>query len=139
MQTTSFKLKVIHRNESIAEALFTVDSVPYTVFLLWEEVENLIADGFLKPGTGTVQYSSEPYYYQKTKSYDRKRNFTIQVDAKEPASEIYRWCNLHTGERVVRFAMKETDYLELIRSGFFIRNGTWLDDAKVWNTTEVYV
>lgn len=47
-------------------------------------------------------------------------------------------CNLYTGQRVVRILMHVADYENLIRDGFFIRDGKRRDDAKVLNTTLTY-
>lgn len=47
-------------------------------------------------------------------------------------------CNLYTGDRCVKIYMSHTDYRELIRDGFFIRDGKTTDSADVINTTFTY-
>lgn len=47
-------------------------------------------------------------------------------------------CNIYTGERCVKIFMSEYDYKELIRDGFFIRDGKESDSANILNTTAVY-
>ena len=47
-------------------------------------------------------------------------------------------CSLYTGERCVRMYISVNDYDEMIRDGFFIRNGKNRDSAGVLNTTEEY-
>lgn len=47
-------------------------------------------------------------------------------------------CNLFTGERCVKIYMSVSDYKDLIRDGFFIRDGKERDSANVLNTTLNY-
>lgn len=61
----------------------------------------------------------------------------IQIDVKGVASGIVT-CNLYTGNRCIKVYMNEYDYKDLIRDGFFIRDGKEKDSANVLNTTLVY-
>jgi hypothetical protein len=58
----------------------------------------------------------------------------LQIDVKriENGTAV---CNLYTGDRCVRIIMTEQSYHELIRDGFFIRDGATKDSADVINTT----
>jgi hypothetical protein len=62
----------------------------------------------------------------------------VQIDVKKVLDKGIVQCNLYTGERCVKIFMSEYDYSELMRDGFFIRDGKSLDSANVLNTTEVY-
>jgi len=62
---------------------------------------------------------------------------SIQIDVTEIRDGIVI-CNLYTSERCVKIIMQPHDYQELIRDGFFIRDGKELDSANVLNTTEYY-
>jgi len=48
-------------------------------------------------------------------------------------------CSLYTGERCVQIVMQEYEYENLIRDGFFIRNGQSKDSAGVLNTSDMYL
>ena len=61
----------------------------------------------------------------------------IQIDVTQIKGNTVM-CNMYTGVLCVRIAMSNRDYEELIRKGFFIRDGKTLDSANVLNTTEVY-
>lgn len=61
----------------------------------------------------------------------------IQIDVKE-LKDGYAICNLQTGDRDVTILLPESDYLKLIKDGFFIRNGETRDSAGILNTTKVY-
>jgi hypothetical protein len=50
----------------------------------------------------------------------------------------YVFCDLYTGDRVVKIIMARYEYENLIRDGFFIRDGKERDSAGVLNTTKVY-
>lgn len=67
-----------------------------------------------------------------------KPDHYIQIDVKEICSN-HVICNMYTGILCVRIAMSKTDYEELNRKGFFIRDGKTRDSANVLNTTETYV
>jgi hypothetical protein len=62
---------------------------------------------------------------------------TIQIDVKE-LKEGFAVCVLSTDQRDVTILMPESDYLKLIKDGFFVRDGTSKDSAGILNTTEVY-
>ena len=62
---------------------------------------------------------------------------TIQIDVKE-LKEGFAICVLSTDQRDVTVLMPESDYLKLIKDGFFVRDGTSKDSAGILNTTEVY-
>lgn len=47
-------------------------------------------------------------------------------------------CSMYTGERCIKIFMEKYEYENLIRDGFFIRDGKERDSANVLNTTEVY-
>lgn len=61
----------------------------------------------------------------------------MQVDVKEVTDTHVR-CNLYTGERCVKIFMSVSDYQDLMRDGFFIRDGKEKDSANVLNTTLEY-
>lgn len=63
---------------------------------------------------------------------------SIQIDVKEITFNNFAKCNLYTDNRCVTIYMTESDYKELVRDGFFIRDGKTKDSANVLNTTEVY-
>lgn len=46
---------------------------------------------------------------------------------------------LYTGNRCVKIAMSASEYNDLVRDGFFIRDGKQLDSAGVMNTTDVFI
>ncbi len=46
--------------------------------------------------------------------------------------------SLRTGERDVTILIPESEYLKLIKDGFFIRDGESRDSAGVLNTTATY-
>lgn len=63
----------------------------------------------------------------------------IQIDVKTVCEETnVARCNLFTGDRCVKIAMSKSDYDDLVRDGFFIRDGKEVDSANVLNTTESY-
>lgn len=62
----------------------------------------------------------------------------VQIDVKE-VKDNHVICNMYTGVLCVKIAMSKNDYEELIRKGFFIRDGKNRDSADVLNTTETYV
>jgi hypothetical protein len=62
----------------------------------------------------------------------------VQIDVKE-IKENHVICNMYTGVLCVKIAIGKNDYEELIRKGFFIRDGKSRDSANVLNTTETYV
>lgn len=65
--------------------------------------------------------------------------FKMQIDVKQiDASKNFATCNLYTGERCVKIFMSVTDYENLLRDGFFIRDGKERDSADVLNTTLTY-
>jgi hypothetical protein len=47
-------------------------------------------------------------------------------------------CNLYTENRCVRIVMHENEYENLLKEGFFIREGKNVDSAEVLNTTATY-
>lgn len=61
----------------------------------------------------------------------------IQIDVKK-VQDGFAHCNLQTGGRDVAIIMKEEDYDGLMEDGFFLRDGTQRDSAKVWNTTKMF-
>lgn len=61
----------------------------------------------------------------------------IQIDVKRQEGP-YVLCGMYTGVLYVEISMKTSDYHELIRKGFFIRDGKTVDSAGVLNTTETY-
>lgn len=61
----------------------------------------------------------------------------IQIDAMVIVENVVS-CNMYTGKRCVKIAMHKNDYDELIRTGFFIRDGKAKDSANVLNTTTCY-
>lgn len=61
----------------------------------------------------------------------------MQIDVKEINNSVVK-CNLYTDERCVKIYMSFDDYKELIRDGFFIRDGKEFDSANVLNTTNTY-
>lgn len=63
----------------------------------------------------------------------------IQIDVKTVCEETnVARCNLYAGGRCVKIIMSKSDYDNLVRDGFFIRDGKELDSANVLNTTEAY-
>jgi hypothetical protein len=48
-------------------------------------------------------------------------------------------CNMYTGDRCVKICMAVQNYNDLIRDGFFLRDGIGKDSAGVLNTTNVYI
>lgn len=62
----------------------------------------------------------------------------VQVDVKSSTDE-WTICNMYTGVLCVEIALRTSEYKELIRKGFFIRDGKEKDSAGILNTTEVYV
>lgn len=62
----------------------------------------------------------------------------IQIDVKKIRENGVAECNLYTGDRCVKIVMSDYDYRELIRDGFFIRDGKEEDSAGVLNTTKTY-
>ncbi|MDF2189324.1 hypothetical protein [Paraflavitalea sp. CAU 1676] len=62
----------------------------------------------------------------------------VQIDVKNIKDGFAR-CNMYTGGRCVQIVMQEADYKELIRDGFFIRDGKSKDSADVINTTKTYI
>lgn len=64
---------------------------------------------------------------------------SVQIDVtKREAMPHVTTCNLYTGGRCVPIFMRTCDYENLIRDGFFIRDGKTEDSAKVFNTTALY-
>jgi hypothetical protein len=61
----------------------------------------------------------------------------MQIDVKE-VTDKYAVCNLYTGVLCVEVIIKKHDYEDLIRKGFFIRDGKERDSANILNTTESY-
>lgn len=61
----------------------------------------------------------------------------IQIDIKNIVAGLAH-CNLYTGERCVKILIPEYEYENLVKDGFFIRDGKTKDSANVINTTEVY-
>ena len=61
----------------------------------------------------------------------------IQIDVKNIDENVVR-CNMYTGMRCIEIAMRKSDYEDLIRTGFFIRDGKSKDSAGVLNTTTCY-
>jgi len=62
----------------------------------------------------------------------------IQIDVKTLA-ENHVICNMYTGQRCVKIAMSLSDYYDLIRDRFFIRDGKERDSAGILNTTISYL
>jgi len=62
----------------------------------------------------------------------------VQIDVKEVMANGIVRCNLYTGDRCIKVFIYGNDYNELIRDGFFIRDGKERDSANVLNTTDVY-
>lgn len=65
----------------------------------------------------------------------------VQIDViglLDPSENIMD-CRLYTGERCVKIFMSKYDYENLIRDGFFIRDGKSLDSANVLNTTNNFI
>lgn len=62
----------------------------------------------------------------------------IQIDVTHVAADTVT-CLMRTGERCVKVYMSVYDYNELIRDGFFIRDGVGKDSAGVLNTTKVFI
>ena len=62
----------------------------------------------------------------------------MQIDVKRIQNET-AVCLLYTGDRCVNIIMTESDYLALMRDGFFIRDGKSKDSADVINTTRDYL
>lgn len=61
----------------------------------------------------------------------------IQIDVKNIIAG-FAHCTMYTGERCVKILIQEYEYENLIRDGFFIRDGKSRDGANVLNTTKVY-
>jgi hypothetical protein len=57
----------------------------------------------------------------------------VKIDANTVA------CNMYTGNRCIKIFMLLHDYNELVRDGFFIRDGKEADSAGVRNTTDVFI
>jgi hypothetical protein len=76
--------------------------------------------------------------YAKFKKQGVVPDIYVQVDVK---SETPEWttCNMYTGVLCVEIAMRTSDYKELIRKGFFIRDGKTKDSANILNTTETFI
>jgi hypothetical protein len=62
----------------------------------------------------------------------------IQIDVKHVNGATVL-CGMYTGVQYVEIVMKTSDYQDLIRKGFFIRDGKTIDSAGVLNTTETYI
>ena len=64
----------------------------------------------------------------------------MQIDIKEIDEEkSIALGYLYTEERAVKIIMSYRDYTDLIRDGFFIRDGKEKDSANVLNTTLKYL
>lgn len=61
----------------------------------------------------------------------------IQIDVKNIVAG-FAHCNLYTDHRCVKILILEYEYENLVKDGFFIRDGKTKDSANVINTTEVY-
>lgn len=63
----------------------------------------------------------------------------VQIDVikKDTEKEIVH-CHLYTGQRCVTIVMALWEYDNLVRDGFFIRDGKNRDSAGVLNTTNSY-
>lgn len=61
----------------------------------------------------------------------------IQIDVKRIENNT-AVCLLYTGDRCVKVVMHERDYNDLLRDGFFIRDGKSKDSADVINTSREY-
>jgi hypothetical protein len=61
----------------------------------------------------------------------------IQIDVKRIEGPFVI-CGMYTGVLYVEISMKTSDYQDLIRKGFFIRDGKTTDSAGILNTTETY-
>lgn len=67
-------------------------------------------------------------------------NKTLQIDVLHEVKALNLMkCNLYTPDRCVNIWMDKSDYLNLIRDGFFIRDGKELDSANVLNTTNTFI
>ena len=62
----------------------------------------------------------------------------LQIDVIKELTRVVVECNLYTGDRCIRITMLKTDYEQLIRDGFFIRDGKSIDSAGVMNTSREY-
>lgn len=63
----------------------------------------------------------------------------VQIDVKNvDTQKNLVECSLYTGDRCVKMYISAADYEELVRDGFFIRDGKNRDSANVLNTTKEY-
>jgi len=62
----------------------------------------------------------------------------MQFDVKE-VTDTWVICNLYTPERCIKIYFTVYDYEQLIKDGFFIRDGKERDSANVLNTTLNYL
>jgi hypothetical protein len=62
----------------------------------------------------------------------------VQIDVKKVENGFVK-CNLQTGSRDVQMFISESDYQDLIRDGFFLRDGKSVDSAGILNTTPCFV
>lgn len=62
----------------------------------------------------------------------------VQIDVVK-VEGVTTTCNLYTGARCIRMIMHTNDYNDLMRTGFFNRDGKSKDSAGVLNTTDVFI
>lgn len=61
----------------------------------------------------------------------------VQIDVMNITNDHVQ-CNLYTGVLCCKMLISRSDYDELVRMKFFIRDGKTIDAANVVNTTEVF-
>lgn len=76
--------------------------------------------------------------YSKFKKQGLVPDIYVQIDVKSETSE-WTTCNLYTGVLCVQIVMRTVDYRDLVRKGFFIRDGQSKDSANILNTTETFI
>jgi hypothetical protein len=76
--------------------------------------------------------------YAKFKKQGIVPDIYIQIDVKNETPE-WTTCNMYTGVLCLEVVMRTSDYKELIRKGFFIRDGKTKDGAGILNTTESFI
>jgi len=61
----------------------------------------------------------------------------VQIDVKK-LTDKYAICGMYTGVLYAEVVMTIDSYNELVRKGFFIRDGKSVDSAGILNTTDTY-
>lgn len=98
-------------------------------------IELLLADSRHGPDVLKISRPAVPAIFTTQKIVMEN---SIQIDVKD-IKDNAAVCNLYACGRCVKIVMRQDDYEQLCRDGFFIRSGKERDNASVLNTTKEYI